>query len=63
MTCTYNGHCPKCHVPHEQLGEYNHFPPQDFNETIDIYALANGNGHTFHATCFEADIKPMYHPF
>ncbi len=27
VTCTYNGHCPKCLVPHNQLGEYDYFPP------------------------------------
>lgn len=26
VTCTHNGRCPKCCVPHDQLGEYEHSP-------------------------------------
>jgi Plavaka transposase len=35
VTCTFNGRCPKCLVPPDQLGEYNHFPPRDHAEAID----------------------------
>jgi len=63
VTCVYSGCCPKCHAPKEQLGEYNQFSPQDFNKVINIYLLANGDGHLFHATCHEAGLKPVYHPF
>ena len=64
VTCTLNGRCPKCCIPHEQLREYNHSPPpQDFNEATDLYLLANGDGHTFHAACHNAGLKPVYHQF
>src|ERR1700730_7371615 len=26
VTCTFNGCCPKCTVPHDQLGDFEHFP-------------------------------------
>ena len=26
VTCTYNGHCPKCLVPSDQLGDFRRFP-------------------------------------
>ena len=26
VTCTFQGHCPKCIVPRNQLGEYLRFP-------------------------------------
>ena len=63
VTCTLNGRCPKCCVPHEQLGEYNHSPPRDFDEATDLYLLADGDGHAFHAACHDAGLKPVYHPF
>ena len=63
ITCTHNGHCPKCCVLHEQLGEYNQFPPQDFNEVTDLYLLADSDSHAFHAACHEAGLKPVHHPF
>ena len=26
VSCTYYGHCPKCIIPYDQLGEYEAFP-------------------------------------
>lgn len=26
VTCTYNGHCPKCLVASDRLGNFEHFP-------------------------------------
>jgi hypothetical protein len=63
VTCTYNGRCPKCRVPCERLGEYNQFSPRDFNEAINVYYIADGDGQAFHAACDEAGLKPVYHPF
>lgn len=63
VTCTYNGRCPKCQAPCDKLGEHNHFPPRDFDKAIDVYLLADDDGHVFHATCHEAGLKPVFHPF
>ena len=63
VTCTYNGHCPKCLVPHNQLGEYDYFPPRDYAATIDTYLLADEDVREFHAACRTAGLKPVYHPF
>jgi hypothetical protein len=63
VTCTYNGRCPKCSVPPDQLGEYTTFPPHDLNKAVDTFQLAHGNTHTFHAACQEAGFKPIYLPF
>src|SRR6266702_5108409 len=63
VTCTYNGHCPKCLVPHNQLGEYDYFPPWDYATTIDTYLLADEDVREFHAACRTAGLKPVYHPF
>lgn len=62
-TCTYNGRCPKCQVPHDQLGEYKIFPPRVQATAIDAYLLADGNIRTFHSACHQAGLKPVYHPF
>lgn len=63
VTCTYNGRCPKCSVPLDQLGDYASFPPHDLNNAIDTFQLAHGDTHLFHAACREAGIKPIYMPF
>ena len=63
VTCTYKDYCPKCHVPYGQLGEYDHFSPRNFDQALNLYLLADGDGHAFHAACHEAKLKPVYHPF
>ena len=63
VTCTFNGHCPKCIVPRDQLGDYNNFPLRNFDNAIDLYLLASGDARDFHAACREAGLKPVYHPF
>ena len=64
VTCTYNGYCPKCTIPHDQLGEYKGFPLQNLDEALKVYQLAdNADTHVFHAACHETGLKPIYHPF
>jgi hypothetical protein len=63
VTCTYNGRCPKYSVPPDQLGEYTTFPPCDLNKVIDIFQLAGGDTHIFHAACQGVGFKPIYQPF
>jgi len=66
VTCTYYGHCPKCLVPPDQLGKLSTFPSRNYQEAIEMYSLAGGETgevHLFHATCHEAGLKPVSHPF
>jgi hypothetical protein len=63
VTCTYNGHCPKCLVPRNQLGNFVEFPLRDPDKALDVYELADGDTTQFHAACRDADLKPVYHPF
>ena len=63
VTCTFNGRCPKCIVPDEQLGDYEPFPLRDFDNAMDLYRLAEHDALVFHAACREAGLKPVYHPF
>ncbi|KAF8262730.1 hypothetical protein EI94DRAFT_1742876 [Lactarius quietus] len=63
VTCTYSGQCPKCIVLPDELGSPNSYPSCDYNEATDIYALADGDAHTFHLVCREVGQKPVYHPF
>lgn len=64
VTCTYNGRCPKCQVPHDRLGEDEVFPPRVQATAIDSYLLADGSDdRLFHLACREAGLKPVYHPF
>jgi len=63
VTGTFYGKCPKCDMPRDQLGEFDRFEGHDYQRALDIYALANGNTHTFHAVCRDNRIKPVFHPF
>jgi len=63
VTCTFNGWCPKCLVPHAQLGEYELFPLHTQRSVIDGYHLADQDRCQFHRTCREAGLKPIVHPF
>ncbi|KAH9061974.1 hypothetical protein EDB87DRAFT_391243 [Lactarius vividus] len=63
VTCTYNGRCPKCTVPRNQLGEFLRFPARDLTKAFDTFLLADENTSSFHAACNEAGLKPIYHPF
>ncbi|KAF8261178.1 hypothetical protein EI94DRAFT_1773493 [Lactarius quietus] len=63
VSCTYNGHCPKCMVPHDQLGDFNTFTAQDYGVAIDTYCLANEDSRKFNPACRAAGLKPVYHPF
>ena len=63
VTCTYNGRCPKCEVPRDQLGDFQEYPSRIPSDAIDVYRLADGDGHAFHRACREAVLKPVYHPF
>lgn len=63
VTCTYNGHCAKCKVAHDQLGAYQEFPTRVHSDAIDIYRLADNNPLLFNRACTEYHIKPVYHPF
>lgn len=60
MTCTYSGQCPKCQVPADQLGKHETFQSHEQATVIDVYRLADGNVHTFHRTCCEAGLKPIF---
>lgn len=63
VTCTYSGNCPKCHVHHNQLGEYKLSPPHIQDTALDTYCLADGDVSTFHQACHKAGLKPVHHPF
>ena len=63
VTCTYNGRCPKCLVPSDQLGDLRRFPARDPMQAANTFRLADEDSHVFHAACREAGLKPVYHPF
>jgi hypothetical protein len=63
VTCTYSRYCPKCQVPHDQLGEYNVFPCRVQATALDTYHWANEDIHTFHRKCRKAGLKPIPNPF
>ncbi|KAH9953413.1 hypothetical protein BC827DRAFT_1282164 [Russula dissimulans] len=63
VTCTYYRCCPKCLVRPDQLGEHCCFLWWDYNKAIETYLQEDGDVRAFHATCHEAGLKPMFHPF
>ena len=63
VTSTYYGECPKCIVPHDQLGDSDRFLSCDYRKALETYALADGDVRTFNAACRDSGIKPIFHPF
>ena len=63
VTCTHNNRCPKCLVPHDELGSYTPFPPRNYNKARDAYLLSGGDAHAFHLACRQASQKPVFEPF
>ena len=61
--CKY-GECPKCQVVKSELGSAT-IPllARDLNATLDVLATAETDPLHYVATCREARIKPIYHPF
>ncbi|KAI9429387.1 hypothetical protein H4582DRAFT_2089339 [Lactarius indigo] len=55
--------CPKCIAPRHRLGEFIRFPARDLTKAFDTFLLAEENTSTFHVSCREAGLKPIYHPF
>ena len=63
VTCTYNGRCSKCMVPHNQLGEYSSFPSRVQSDAVNTYRLANNSVPAFRKACREVGLKPVLRPF
>ncbi|KAF8271908.1 hypothetical protein EI94DRAFT_1567196, partial [Lactarius quietus] len=63
VSCMYNGCCPKCLVPLDQLGEFDSFTPRNYDAAIDTYCLADEDNRQFNPACQAAGLKPVYHPF
>jgi hypothetical protein len=63
VACTHNGRCPKCTVPHDELGSRQPFLLHDIWAAINVYSLSNSDPTRFHVACEEASLKPIYHPF
>ncbi|EPQ50619.1 hypothetical protein GLOTRDRAFT_50393 [Gloeophyllum trabeum ATCC 11539] len=63
VTGTKTGQCPRCPVPHDQLGEYDSFEFRDMDAVLEALAsIAQGPG-AFVKACAHAGIKPTQHPF
>ncbi|KAH9083700.1 hypothetical protein EDB83DRAFT_2282415 [Lactarius deliciosus] len=63
VACIYNGRCPKCVVPRDELGKHTTFPLRNLGTAVNIFSLSDGDPTIFHAACHEAGLKPTYHPF
>ncbi|KAF8320234.1 hypothetical protein F5887DRAFT_905168, partial [Amanita rubescens] len=61
--CKY-GECPKCQVLKGELGSAMvPLLARDLNATLDVLATAETDPSHYAATCRDARIKPIYHPF
>ncbi|KAH8994678.1 hypothetical protein EDB86DRAFT_3064651 [Lactarius hatsudake] len=63
VACTYNGRCPKCIVPRDELGGNTTFPLRNHRAAVNIFSLSDGDPTIFHRACHEVGLKPTYHPF
>lgn len=58
------GECPKCDVPHDELGEFpNGYDFRDLGRVLDALSMFDRGPTEFTAACSEAGIKPIPHPF
>lgn len=64
VTGVKNGECPKCEIPHDQLGS-NDTPlqPRNLDKILAALALADSDPARFARACADAGIKPIYHPY
>ncbi|TBU36028.1 hypothetical protein BD309DRAFT_1029980 [Dichomitus squalens] len=62
VTCTYNGDCPICTCPHDELGDFplSH-PYRDMKASLA--AIKSLDSPMFVQACNSANIKPVQHPF
>ncbi|EJF60366.1 hypothetical protein DICSQDRAFT_147841 [Dichomitus squalens LYAD-421 SS1] len=62
VTCAYNGDCPICTCPHDELGDFplSH-PYRDIKASLA--AMRSLDTPTFVQACEDANIKPVQHPF
>ena len=63
VTCTYNGQCPKCIVPADELGAFFRYPLRNYHQAQETFLLVDRDVHVFHAACRDAGVKPVFHPF
>ena len=63
VMCTLNGHCPKCVIPNDQLGNHCCLPAWDYTEALETYDLADEDTHQFHAACRMKGLKPLVDVF
>ncbi|EJF59254.1 hypothetical protein DICSQDRAFT_65323 [Dichomitus squalens LYAD-421 SS1] len=62
VACAYNGDCPICTCPHDELGDFpSSHPPRDMK--VSLAAVKSLESPTFVQACDNANIKPVQHPF
>ncbi|EPQ54137.1 hypothetical protein GLOTRDRAFT_44196 [Gloeophyllum trabeum ATCC 11539] len=60
------GECPKCPVPHDELGDYDEdaeYTLRDMEQVLDALATLSDGAATFVNSCKLAGIKPIQNPF
>lgn len=69
VTGVKTGQCPKCPIPHDDLGEYAEVgdnaeqPFRDLEAILDALATISDGPTAFVKACAAAGIKPIQHPF
>ncbi|KAI1789302.1 hypothetical protein LXA43DRAFT_974334 [Ganoderma leucocontextum] len=65
VTGCKTGECPKCPIPHDEVGDNTDMsrPFRDLGKVLDALAAADDRPHTFMRAGHEAGIKPLHHPF
>ena len=63
VACTLYGDCPKCPVPHHELGENEEYMSRDPEDIQHILELADADPVIYNSSRREVHIRPVYHPF
>lgn len=63
VTCCKSGHCPKCKVDPDDLGENEAAPLRDLHEIFDALDTFDDGPTAYAKACYTAGIKPVQSPF
>ncbi|THU95825.1 hypothetical protein K435DRAFT_665625 [Dendrothele bispora CBS 962.96] len=64
VTCCVSGHCPRCTIPRQRVGENTEpHPLRNLRSILEALQMVDQGASVFVKACREAGIKPVFQPF
>ncbi|KAJ3748479.1 hypothetical protein DFH05DRAFT_1588862 [Lentinula detonsa] len=64
VACCITGHCPRCTIPRQQIGENTEpHPLRHLRSILEALQMADQGASVFVRACQDAGIKPAFEPF